>query len=273
MQVVLKYVLGGFLLYVAYCLLLLLLQRMILFPRGLIGKPAEPPPAVAGMEKIWLDASFGKVESWFIPASGATHAGPGPVVIFAHGNGELIDFWPIVLTPLSEMGSGILLVEYPGYGRSEGRPTQKNITEAFISAYDMISKRGDVDTSRIVLFGRSLGGGAVCALSGRRPSASMVLMSTFTSVRWFARKYMAPKFLILDPFDNLGAVRTYEHPLLIVHGSNDELIPYEHGTKLHEASPHSKMITYTAGHNDCPPDWSRFWKDIESFLREACILR
>jgi pimeloyl-ACP methyl ester carboxylesterase len=250
-----------------------MLQRMMLFPRGLIGKPPEQPPTVAGLEKIWLDTSCGRVESWFIPADGEIGAGPFPVVIFAHGNGELIDFWPQQLSLFSEMGIGILLVEYPGYGRSEGKPTQRNITEAFITAYDTISKRDGVDTTRIVLFGRSIGGGAVCALAVRRPSASMVLMSTFTSVRWFAHKYRVPKCLVLDPFDNLSAVRTYQNPLLILHGRNDEIIPYEHGVALHKASPNSRMITYTAGHNDCPPDWNRFRNDIESFLKEARILR
>jgi pimeloyl-ACP methyl ester carboxylesterase len=248
-----------------------MMQRMMLFPRGLLGTPPEQTLKIAGLEKIWLNTSHGKVESWFIPPAESKKT-PAPVVIFAHGNGELIDFWPDEFKPLATMGIGLLLVEYPGYGRSRGRPTQKSITETFVKAYDRVVKRGDVDGSRVILLGRSIGGGAVCALAAQRPSASLILMSTFTSVRSFALKYLVPKFLVLDPFNNLALVRSYKEPLLIVHGRNDEVIPYRHGIALHKASNGGKMITYNAGHNDCPPDWNRFWTDIESFLKKAKIL-
>jgi len=235
-QTVIKYLFGGFLLYVLYCLLLFMMQRMMLFPRGLVGTPPEQTPEVVGLEKIWLNTSGGKVESWFIPPAGRKK--PAPVVIFAHGNGELIDFWPDELKPLAAMGMGLLLVEYPGYGRSQGQPTQKSITEAFVKAYDRVAKRDDVDGSRIILLGRSIGGGAVCALAKQRPSASLILMSAFTSVRSFASKYLVPKFL----FNNLAIVRSYKEPLLIVHGRNDEIIPYRHGIALHKASNEGQMI-------------------------------
>ena len=81
------------------------------------------------------------------------------MVIFAHGNGELIDYWPDELKKFNDFGLGVLLVEYPGYGRSDGTPTQKSISEAFEAAYDMLVSRPDVDAERIILFGRSVGGG------------------------------------------------------------------------------------------------------------------
>ena len=79
-------------------------------------------------------------------------------------------------------------------------------------------------------------------------------------------------FLIRDPFDNLTAVKRYKPPLLIVHGNRDEVVPYQHGTALHQASPHSEMITYDAGHNDCPPDWSDFYLKLTAFLKKHAIL-
>jgi fermentation-respiration switch protein FrsA (DUF1100 family) len=97
-------------------------------------------------------------------------------------------------------------------------------------------------------------------------------MSTFTSVRSFAIRYLAPKFLVRDPFENLAVVQDYEGPILILHGRQDNVIPYSHGVKLHRAAPHSKFISYEAGHNDCPPDWRAFWKDIESFLNEIDVI-
>jgi fermentation-respiration switch protein FrsA (DUF1100 family) len=70
----------------------------------------------------------------------------------------------------------------------------------------------------------------------------------------------------------LAAVQKYSGPILILHGSRDEIIPYKHGKMLYQAAQNGKMITYTAGHNDFPPDWERFWIDIEAFLRETKIL-
>ena len=166
----------------------------------------------------------------------------------------------------------VLLVEYPGYGRSAGSPSQSSITEAFVAAYDALIARKDIDASRIVLFGRSLGGGAVCALSIKRPSAAQILMSTFTSARSFAKRYLAPSFLVRDPMDNLAAVEQYEGPILVIHGRHDTVIPYSHGISLHKAARAGKLITYDAGHNDCPPDWEVFWKDIEAFLVENKII-
>jgi fermentation-respiration switch protein FrsA (DUF1100 family) len=268
----LKYTLFALLAYFAYCCLLFLMQRQIMFPRSLIPTPSPPVQKTPGLEKIWLDTEFGKVETWFMPPAAAVASHPAPTVIFAHGNGELIDFWPDELKTFTQFGMGLLLVEYPGYGRSDGKPSQESITETFIAAYDMLADRKDVDTSRIVLFGRSLGGGAVCALAANRTSKALILMSTFTSVRSFATRYLVPKFFVRDPFDNLAVVRNYKGPILILHGKQDTVIPYSHGIKLHKAAPNSNFVSYDAGHNDCPPDWRIFWKDIESFLLEIDLI-
>ncbi len=272
MPAALKYTLIVLIIYVGYCGFLFIMQRQMMFPRGLIPTPPDSAPNIPGLEKIWLDTGFGKVESWYLPPSTPAIRTPAPVVIFAHGNGELIDFWPHELKTFTKFGLGLLLVEYPGYGRSAGKPSQESITQIFIAAYDTLAKRKDIDPDRIVLFGRSLGGGAVCALAAKRPSKALILMSTFTSVRSFAIRYLAPKFLVRDPFDNLEVVRNYKGPILILHGRNDGIIPYSNGMKLHKAALRSKFITYDAGHNDCPPDWRIFWKDIESFLGEINVI-
>ena len=206
-----------------------------------------------------------------LPVSDRT-AGRTPAVIFGHGNGELIDFWPDELKRFTQMGIALLLVEYPGYGRSAGSPSQQSITAAFVAAYDVLASREDIDSSRIVFLGRSLGGGAVCALSFKRPSAALILISTFTSARSFAKRYLAPSFLVRDPFDNLSVVKNYKGPILIMHGKQDTVIPFSHGKELHQATGRRKLIAYEAGHNDCPPDWKVFWQDIEDFLRDNKII-
>ncbi|UCD82768.1 MAG: alpha/beta hydrolase [Desulfobacterales bacterium] len=272
MHPLLKYILWPLCLYIVYCGLLFLLQRQMMFPRGMIPTPTSSDSQIPGLEKIWLEFEFGKVETWYIPPVSDGRTGPAPAVIFAHGNGELIDFWPEELYGFARIGLAVLLVEYPGYGRSAGSPSQKSITDTFVAAYDVLASRRDVDPKRIVYFGRSLGGGAVCALAAQRPSAALILISTFTGVRSFAKRYLAPSFLVRDPFDNLSVVENYPAPVLIMHGRHDTVIPYSHGIALHRATKNGKLITYEAGHNDCPPDWKVFWQDIQSFLRKNNII-
>jgi len=266
---VVKILTGAVCVYAAYCALLFVAQRQVVFPRYMIPTPAAPDLKVMGVESLWLEASFGKVEAWYLPPKSTEK--PSPAVIFGHGNGELIDYWPGELGRFASMGIGLLLVEYPGYGRSAGAPSQDSISETFTLAYDLLAARKDVDPARIVLFGRSLGGGAVCDLALKRPSAGLILMSAFKSVSAFAVRYLAPEFLIRDPFDNLSAVRRYPGPVLVMHGSFDEVVPFSHGQALHAAARNGKLIVYEAGHNDCPPDWTVFWRDVEDFLRAAGV--
>jgi pimeloyl-ACP methyl ester carboxylesterase len=267
-----KFAVWSFLLYGLYCGLLFIIQRQIIFPRGMIPQPPAVDLESLGVQSHPLQTSFGRVETWFMPPAEGTRAGRSPAVIFGHGNGELIDFWPEALKRFTEFGVALMLVEYPGYGRSEGSPSRSSIAETFVKAYDRLVSLEGIDSSRIVLFGRSLGGGAVCDLAKERPSAALILMSTFKSVRSFAARYLAPAFLIRDPFDNWTVVRRYAGPVLVIHGRSDEIIPLEHGQALHSAAQDGKMIIYSAGHNDCPPDWDVFWRDIETFLKEANVL-
>ena len=263
---------GTFGLYLAYCLLLFLLQRQFLFPRFRINVPWGVAERIPGLEKFWLDTTYGKIEAWFLPPAPNRGTEPAPAIIFAHGNGELIDFWPEQLNAFTLLGIGVLLVEYPGYGRSEGTPSQESITGGFIAAYDILVTREDVDASRIVLFGRSLGGGAVCRLAVNRPSVALILLSTFTSVESLASKFLVPSFIVQDPFDNLAVVGSYAAPVLVAHGKNDDLIPYSHGLALYQAAKRGKMLTYDCGHNNCPSGWGRFLRDVESFLHGAGII-
>ena len=250
-----------------------LLQRQFIYPRHIVPVPPAQNLASLGIEAGWIETDFGRVESWYLKSPGADAARPAPAFIFAHGNGELIDYWPDELRQVAALGAGLLLVEYPGYGRSEGAPTQERILEVFTRAYDRLARRPEVDPGRIVLIGRSMGGGAVCDLALKRPSAALVLLSTFTSLRTYAVRYLAPGFLIRDPFDNLAAVRQYPGPVLVVHGREDTVAPFAHGQALSAAARRGRLIAYDAGHNDCPPDWAVFRRDLEGFLREEGVLR
>lgn len=260
-----------FVAYAAYAAYYYFNQRVILFPTHLIPVPSGDTSQFPELEKIWLDTSVGKIEAWFLPPY-APPSKPFPVMIIAHGNGELIDYYPNSLGYLRQLGIGVLLVEYPGYGRSEGKPSKKTITETFILAYDMIAAREDVDEDRIVPLGISLGGGAATELAAARPTKALILMSSLTSVEDFAATLHLPPFLIRDPFDNLAVVKEYPNQILIIHGLWDELIPYEMGLRLNQAAQHSTMLSLECGHNDCIDNWDAFWMSIEPFLKEVGVI-
>ena len=255
------------LLLVVWVIIVLFIQRWILFPRYLIKPEPNAGDNVPGLVRLSVPSPAGEVEGWLLPGRGASAASPGPAVIFAHGNGELIDYWPEPLSELRRMGYTVLLPEYRGYGRSAGSPSEAAITEDFVKFYDLLAARPEVDAARIVFFGRSLGGGAVCALARQRKPRAMILMSTFTSVTRMARRYLVPSFLVRDPFDNLTLVTGLDVPLLVVHGRHDSLVPCAHGQQLHAAAKNSRLVTYEADHNDCPPDWDVFWADARRFLK------
>jgi fermentation-respiration switch protein FrsA (DUF1100 family) len=266
MHPLVKFAAWALLAYVFFCCFVFIMQRQIIFPRFQIGSAPGLTKKIAGLEKIWITTGQGKSETWLLLPASKQLKLPAPAVIFAHGNAELIDFLPEQLRPLTQMGLAVLLVEYPGYGRSGGKPSQISIGQTFTAAYDMLADRKDVDPRRIVLFGRSVGGGAACLLAAQRPSTALILQSSFTSVRSFASRYFVPDFLVRDPFDNLTVVKNYKKPILIIHGKQDEIIPFAHGLALSKAALNGKMIAYQCGHNDLPPDPSIYWNDIQQFL-------
>jgi fermentation-respiration switch protein FrsA (DUF1100 family) len=273
MPVWVKYSGLALLTYVVYCTLVFVLQRQMIFPRRHIGYAPVALLDNLPIEKIWLNTAGATVESWYIRPTSSPADGRGPALIFAHGNAERIDQCTGELMPFTALGIGVLLVEYPGYGQSTGTPSQKSITAAFTAAYDMLAARHDVDPSRIVFYGRSLGGGVVCALAAKRSAAALILASTFTSIRAMASRYLVPGFMVRDPFDNLTVVRDFSGPVLVVHGRYDTIIPFHHGTTLQKTARHATLLlAYDCGHNDCPPNADRFWRDIADFLREAGII-
>lgn len=256
--------------YVAGAVFFYSMQREFTFPRRHEQIAESPLARVPDAEAYRVATDLGAVEAWFLPAF--RRAERCPVMIFSHGNGELIDQWVGEFDELRRWGLGVLLVEYPGYGRSEGAPSEKAIQDALVKAYDLISARPDVDKARMVGFGYSLGGGAIGALARERQLAAMILKSTFTTLRIFAHRYFMPEFLIRDPFDNAGVLRDYPGPVLVLHGRYDEVIPYEEGQKLAMTAARGTLRLYECGHRCWLSGKIPIARDIHEFLSSNGIL-
>lgn len=261
----------GAVVYAAYGALCFFFQRSLMYPGRAIDVGRQPPLS-PGTVPLRIDTACGRVEAWFLPSKGREAESKRPVLLFFHGNGEVIDFLPDEAEELRAMGMGVLLVEYPGYGRSEGTPSEESITAAAVAAYDAVIGRSDVDSRRVVAFGRSLGGGAACALGRQRPLAALILQSPFTSTRPFARRMLLPGFLVRDVFDNRQALAAYPGPVLVLHGIHDDIIPVGHGRELARAARRGRLVELACAHNDCPPDRRAFLRTVGGFLRDEGIL-
>jgi uncharacterized protein len=222
--------------------------------------PAPPTPigeiALApGARHAWLESAGARTEAILLSPTSRVDA-ERPLVIYTHGNGELIDLWVDQFAPLRDAGVSVLLVEYPGYGRSTGSPSEASIARTMTAAFDWAVTQPGVDRKHVVGWGRSLGGGAVCALARERPLAALVLESTFTSVRAIAWElFRIPGFLVRDAFDNLEVVRGFDGPILVLHGEGDRSIPVAHARALQAAAKNAVLKTLPCGHNDCDRPW------------------
>ena len=245
-----------------YLALLFVMQRSMLFPAP-ADVPRHPPPQV---EEVRVP--YGDGEAYALYLAPATPGPPAPVLMFMHGNGELADYWCDEFEIARRAGLSVLLVEYPGYGRAPGAPSERSITESAIALYDWAANDPRVDPKRIVAFGRSLGGGAAVRIAINRPVAALILESAFTSVGDFAARFLAPAMLIRDPFDNRASLARYRGPLLVMHGRHDTIVPFAHGTELAAIVPGATFVELNCGHNDCVRDW----KSIGDFLRSAGVV-
>jgi len=249
--------LAGMLVVIVY-----LAQRRLLFPA-----PPGPHPRLSGdVELVRLEMPFGVVESLLLLPVEASPR-PVPLLLFAHGNGELADYWVDEFGPPRASGWAVLLLEYPGYGRSAGRPSEDAVRAVASAAYEWARRDPRIDGRHIVAYGRSLGGAVAAGLAADRNLPGLILESAFTSVRPFAAQFYMPAFLVRDPFDTLEALSRYRGRLLVLHGSDDDIVPIAHGRTLAASVPGSSFCELACGHNDCPRSWDR----IEPFLRQLVV--
>jgi uncharacterized protein len=187
---------------------------------------------------------------WF---AGATAPVAGHV-LHCHGNaGNIADRVPHARL-LAAAGFDVLLFDYGGYGRSRGRPGERETYADARAARDALLARDGVDTARVLYLGESLGAAIAVNLAIAHPPAGLILQSPFTSVRDIARFHYpyVPRPLVPDAYPSLRLIPDLRAPLLILHGARDAVVPLMHGEELFQAAPEPKRLEVfpDAGHND-----------------------
>jgi pimeloyl-ACP methyl ester carboxylesterase len=175
------------------------------------------------------------------------------IVAYFHGNGEdLADSVPMI-SLLRSLGVGVLAVEYPGYGIAGGFPSETGAYAAAESALTWLNTDRGIRADRVVLLGQSLGSGVATEMAKRGLGARMVLISPFTSIAAMARHVVPffPAMFVRHRFDTEAKAPAIPVPVLIIHGTEDDVVPFGMGERLARAFPHAQLVPiYGARHND-----------------------
>lgn len=246
-------------------------QRAMLYPGRQCQQPVQLEPG--RVEMHWLEAPGARVQLYYLPPQRSEGTPPGAGLIFAHGNAECAAQWIEHFQLLSQGGVGVLLFEYPGYGESTGQADEKTIADLWNLAFGWLAARPEIQSESIVAAGRSLGGAVATSIVGRRNPAALVLMSSFSTTRIFARRYWMPPWLVLDNWDTARRLRDWKGPLLIVHGTEDRLVPYGQAELLVASAPQAQIWAYEGGdHNNVPPDWPEFMERLYAWMRQQELI-
>src|SRR5208283_2184290 len=226
-------------------------NQLIYFPpRYPEGFP--PPETYEGeVENVWLLTADGVRINAFYRSNPASKQ----VLLWFHGNAENIGYGLEHLRALAKLGVNILAVDYRGYGKSEGKPDEAGVYHDADAAYDYLLKQRHFRAQDIIIYGHSLGGAVAVNLASRRPCGGLIVESSFTNARAMARRMFAVPaiaYVVKSRFDSLRKIRDVRAPILIVHGTRDEVIPFAMGQQLFAAAPEPKRFYSIegAGHNN-----------------------
>ncbi|HUN88019.1 MAG TPA: alpha/beta hydrolase [Terriglobales bacterium] len=170
-------------------------------------------------------------------------------LLFSHGNAEDIGQVMFFLQPFYDAGFSIMAYDYRGYGTSSGKPSEDGVYSDANATYDYVTQELHLPPNQIIAMGRSLGSAAAIHLAATRPVAGLIAEAPFLSAfRVLTRIQILP----WDKFNNAREIRNVHVPVLIVHGSGDQVVPFWHGRRLYELAhePKTFMPVLGAGHND-----------------------
>jgi pimeloyl-ACP methyl ester carboxylesterase len=233
-----------------------LFDKLIFHPTP--GVDATPEELGVPGEEVFLETEDGvRIHGFWLPAqdeAGAIVEGASRAILFLHGNAGNASHRLPNAVYLARLGAGVLLLDYRGYGRSDGRPTEDGVYADARAGLARLTGELGFPESRVVLFGRSLGGAVAVELARGRPLGGVILESVFPSAHEMARRLFGFGFgpLTRGRFDSLAKLDELRAPLLFLHGDRDEIVPYALGRALYEAAPGPKSFTTIrgAGHND-----------------------
>jgi uncharacterized protein len=241
--------------YAAIVLLLFVFQsRLVYFPQ--IGREITVTPSAYGLDHESVDIRTGDGEilhAWWVPASARAPGGRG-IVLFFHGNAGNISHRLDYLLMFNQLGYATLIVDYRGYGRSSGTPSEQGTYRDALAAWQWLAHKRGAAAQDIIIAGESLGGAVASWLAAQHAPRALLLMSTFTSVPDLAAQlypFMPVRLIARFSYDNLANLRRINSPLLVAHSRDDEIVPFAHGQALFAAAAGPRQfLEMRGGHNE-----------------------
>lgn len=254
--------------YLALVAIMYAAQRRLLY----VPDRAPPSPIAAGLpemaEERLVAADGVALGAWWRPPP----EGRG-VVVYLHGNAGNLASLTAKLRPYLDWGLGVLAIDWRGYGKSEGSPTEDGLYADGRAALDFLAAKG-IGPDRVALHGESLGSGVATQLATERPVAALILEAPYTSVAEAAQRhypYLPARWLVKDRFDSLSRIAGIRAPILIVHGEADDTIPVDHGKRLLAAAGGKAKGVFLPGANHVDLFERGVFRDIQAFLAPLMV--
>ena len=245
-------------------------EKLIFFPSSAI----EQTPRDIGLvfDDVFFTASGGvRLNGWFVPHPQAT-----TTLLWFHGNAGNISHRLGNLRLLHDkVKSNVFAVDYRGYGRSEGSPSEQGTYRDAEAALSHLRARQEIDAKNIVIFGQSLGAAVAAELASREDCLALILEAPFASVRAMARvafPWLPIGPLIRTRYEVIETVKMVKAPVLVIHGDQDEVVPYEQGRQVFAAAPEPKEFYTIKGshHNDTyVVGGDAYFAAIKNFIEKA----
>lgn len=241
------------------------LQRSLIYLPS--GTAPSPPPGVEEVTFTTVDALT--LTAWFVPAAGV----PVSTVLVAPGNAGHRGMRLPLADGLAARGHQVLLLEYRGYGSNPGRPSETGLVADAQAARTYLDARPDVDPTRVVYLGESLGTGVLAALAVDAPPLALVLRSPFTELADVGRAaypFLPVRTLLRDRFPTREQLTQVDVPVLVVAGDADRIIPPALSREVAEVSGAALTLIAGADHNDrALLDGDRYLDAVDAFIRAA----
>ena len=236
--------------------------RFIYYP----ARELAADPSSVGLR--FRDVTFAAADG--VALHGWLIAGEKPItLLYSHGNGGNIgDRVRIAKLLVDQLGVGVFMYDYRGYGRSHGAPSEAGLVSDAVGARAALFREG-VRPEHLVYFGRSLGSAVTVDLALAHPPRGVVLESPFASVRAMANTVVpGAGYLFRTRWDSLGKIGGLRAPLLVIHGEADEVVPFVQGQALFAAAPEPKTFVTLRGsrHYDLEAAWPEYWSAWRAFL-------
>ncbi|MDT8453460.1 MAG: alpha/beta hydrolase [Gammaproteobacteria bacterium] len=221
--------------------------KMIFYP--LSGLEATPADWGLGYEDVALQTTDGvRLHGWYVPAPGSKQ-----VLLFFHGNAGNISHRRASLEIFHRLGLNVLIIDYRGYGKSEGSPGEAGLYMDAMAAWDYLINERGFAADEVVIFGRSLGGAVAVQLAAQVPARGLIVESTLSSARDFAQvafPILSRLIVMRYDFNSVAKLPRVQAPVLVLHSPDDEVMPFHLGERVFEAAPEPKAFVRLRGdHN------------------------